>query len=110
MLRTSLWLVRPGLGYIFMVSFAESLYLFNLLFYFYYLFFSFLFLLCPFLKIESLGLGLFFDFFVFYLVLVKLESGFQMNNLSSVILILIFFWVTWDFLSWSCYQFVVLRR
>ena len=42
-------------------------------------------------KIEYLGSGLSFDFFVFYLVVVKLESGFQKNNLSSFNLVLIWF-------------------
>ena len=34
-------------------------------------------------KIESFVLGLTFDFFVFYFVLIKLERGFQKKNISS---------------------------
>ena len=61
------------------------------MFHFYYLFFSFLFWLRPFLKKEYFALGLSFDFFVFYLVAVRLESDFQKNNLSSFNLVLIWF-------------------
>ena len=63
----------------------------NPLFRFYYSFFSFSFWLCLLLKIESFGVGLIFDFFVFYLIVVKLESGLQTNNLRSFNLVLIWF-------------------
>ena len=70
--QASLWLVRPGLGYIFMVSLCRvSLFVrffFNFITCFSLLCFGFLFS-----EIESFGLGLSFDFFVFYLVLAKLE-------------------------------------
>ena len=54
--------------------------MFNLLFLFYYLFFPFLFWFCPFLKDKIFGLGLSFDFFVFFLFVLLLESGIQKNN------------------------------
>ena len=40
-------------------------------------------------KIESFGLGLSYVFFYFCFVLIKLERGFQKNNLSSFNLVLI---------------------
>ena len=42
-------------------------------------------------KIDSFGLGLSFDFFVFWLIVVKFESGVQKKNLSSCNLVLIWF-------------------
>ena len=57
--------------------------MFNLLFRFCYLFFSFRFWLCFFFsKLESFGLSLFLDFFVF-LIVGKPENGLQKNKLSS---------------------------
>ena len=51
---------------------AESLFVLNLLFHFLNLFFSFFCFDCVlFSKIESFGLGLTFEFFVFHLIVVK---------------------------------------
>ena len=44
--------------------------------------FSFLFWLCPFLKNRIVYFGFVFRFFLFYSVPIKLERGFQKNNLS----------------------------
>ena len=91
MLRTSLWLVRPGVGHNFESLCAESLFVFNFLFCFYHLFFSFCSGCVLFSQIESFGLVLSFEFFVFYSIVVRLESGLQKNNLSSFNLVLIWF-------------------
>ena len=97
MLRTSLWLA------IFLWSLcAESLYLFNL-----FLRFSCFSLYCfgcvLFSKIKYFALGFSFEFFVFYFVLVKLENGFQKNNLSSFNLVLIWFWYRGVFFLSLCF-------
>ena len=76
-------------GFYFSPLSAESLYTFNLLLQFHYVFFFFflrvfLYFGCFFFsKEESFVLGLSFAFFVFYLVSVNFESGFQKNNFSS---------------------------
>ena len=57
--------------------------MFNLLFRFCYLFFSFRFGCAFFSKLESFGLVLFLDFFVFFFIVGKTESCLQKNNLSS---------------------------
>ena len=53
--------------------------------------FSFLFLVVLVSKIESFGLGLSIDFFVFHSFVVRLESGFQKNSLSNFKMVLIWF-------------------
>ena len=84
----------PSGRYLYFMSLcAESLYKINFFLLFHYVFFSFLFRLCPFLKSRSFVLGLSFDFFVFYSGLIKLESGFQKNNLSGFNRV----WVRWFF-------------
>ena len=66
------------MGYIFMVSFCRvSLFVQPFVSFLLLVFLFFCFGCVLFSKIESFGLGLSFDFFVFYFVLVKLESGFQ---------------------------------
>ena len=59
--------------------------MFNLLFRFITCFSLFCFGCVLFSKIESFGLVLSFDFFTFYSVVVRLESGLQKNSLSSFI-------------------------
>ena len=85
------WLVRPGVGYNFALFFVGSCFVFNLLCIFYYWFFPFCFGCVLFSKIKSFGLGLFFNFFVFYSFVFRLESSLQKNKLSSSKLVLIRF-------------------
>ena len=67
---------------------AESLFVFNILFRFSVICFSlFKFGCVLFSKTESFGLDLSLDFFVFYLIVVKIESGLQKNNLFNFILV-----------------------
>ena len=62
---------------------AGSLFVFNLLFRFLTVFSLFCFDCVLFSKFESFDLVLTFDFFVFYSIVVRLESDLQKNNLSS---------------------------
>ena len=62
---------------------AGSLFVFNLLFRFLTVFSLFCFDCFLFSKFESFDLVLTFDFFVFYSIVVRLESDLQKNNLSS---------------------------
>ena len=104
----SLWLMRPGVGYIFMVSLCRVSFCVQLLFPFYYLFFSFLFWLCPFLNNRIFWFRFVFRFLVFYLILVKPESCLQKNHLSSFNLVLTwfgyrgFFFLSHDISLWFC--------
>ena len=92
MLRTFLWLSRPGAGYIFMVSLCRvSFCVQPFVSFFVHLFFSFCLGFVLFSKIESFVLDLSFHFFVFYLIAVKVEVGLQKNNLYFFNLVLIWF-------------------
>ena len=71
--------------------FCRVLFMLNLLCLFYYWFFPFFFGCVLFSKIKLFGLGLSFDFFVFYLFVVRLESSLQKNKLSSFKLVFIRF-------------------
>ena len=71
------------MGYILWFLCAESLYSFNLLLHFDNVFFSFLFWLCHFFKNRIFFWVCLSIFFVFYLNLIKLESGFQKIYLFS---------------------------
>ena len=82
---------------------AESLFVFHLLFHFFRCFSIFYFGCVLHSKVELIVLDLFFDFLVCYLFSMRLESEFQKNSLSSFNPV----WVQWAFLSYSCYQFVV---
>ena len=80
MLRTSLSLMRPGVGNIFMVSlyrvslFVQPFVTFLLLVILFFV------LLCPFLKNRTFLFGFVFRVFVIYFFFRKLETGFQKNN------------------------------
>ena len=92
MLNTSLWWVRPGVGLIFYGLFVQSPFLCS----FFYSFFMICFLLICFgcvlfSKTESFCLSSSFDFFVFYLFVLRLESDLQKNYLYSFKLVLIWF-------------------
>ena len=89
----SLWLVRPGVGVFLWSLFMQSLFLCSTFSFVLFTCFSpFCFGLVFFSKKGSFGLDLSFEFFVFYLIVVKLESGLQKNNLSSFNLVLIWFY------------------
>ena len=83
------------MGYIFMVSLYRVSFSVQPLVSILLLVFIFFVLVVLLSKIESFGWGLSFDFPVFYMIVVKLESGFQNNKLSSFNLV----WVPWVFLS-----------
>ena len=70
----------------------QSLFLCSTLFFrFHNLFFSFCFGCVLFSKIESFGLILSLDIFVFYSIVVRLEGGLQKNNLSNFYLVSVLF-------------------
>ena len=63
---------------------AEPLFVFNLLFLFYQVFFFFFYLVSLlFSKVKNGVMGLSFDFLVFYLISLRLESKFQKNKLTN---------------------------
>ena len=78
---TAFWVVSPECVTISPSLWAESLIVLNLLFSIYQVFFCFLSSLCPFLRNRKLCFGFFFRLLVFILFSIKLESGFQKNNL-----------------------------
>ena len=79
-------------GVYFYGLFVQSLFLCSIFCFIFLTCFSLFWFGCVlFSKIRSFGLSLFFHYFVFYLIVIKLEKGFQNDNLSSFNLVLIWF-------------------
>ena len=81
MLRTSLWLVRPGLGYNVEVSLCRVSFCVQPFVSFFLLFFLFFVLVVSFSRKSNLLVWFCLPTFLFYSFVVRLESGLDKNNL-----------------------------
>ena len=91
MFRTSLWLIRPGVGYNFEVFLCKSLFVFKICFVFLTVFSLFCSGCVLFSKIESFGLVLSSTFLCFIRLWLDLRVVLQKNNSSNFNLVLVWF-------------------